>query len=219
MRARLALLLSGLAAASVARAQPPRRASDSGFVLGARVGWGIPFGDIAGDTPVVRNVVERKIPVWLELGYRFNRRFTGALYLELAPATVASDRCDPGASCTASDVRFGLAVRAHLAPSRTVDPWVGIGLGVEILNAKTSESAPIPGQVEWSWAGVELPIEGGVDVAVFERFSLGPYVSFTLARFTSVSRRPEGGTTTSGAIDDRSNHQWLQAGVKGTLRF
>ena len=218
MRASQALVLCALLAAPAARAQP---ADDpTGLVLGARIGWGVPFGDVSRDAIAVGDVVERKIPVWLELGYRFGRHVTGEIYLELAPASVQPSYCAPDVSCEASQVRFGLAIQLRLAPGAVLDPWLGLGFGVEVLNATIWEPAPIPGEVEWRWAGVELPVvEAGIDLAVFDRLSLGPYVTATLARFTSVSQRPVGGPTSSGAIDDRATHGWLQAGLRAVLRL
>lgn len=220
MRARLALLLVALAAPALA--QEPDASGETGLVLGARVGGGRAFGELAQDGVAVRDVIEAKLPIWLELGYRFGPRLHGGLYFEIAPASVRSEFCTEGVSCSATDVRFGVAVRIHLAPRALLDPWIGVGVGIEVLKAQLSDADPLapPGRNELTWTGFELPlVEGGVDVRISRRFSLGPYVSGSFGQFTSLTVEPSGGASTSGEIDGRGNHGWLQVGLKTTLRL
>lgn len=214
MRAWPALLL--VLAAAPAAAQ--REGDDTGLVLGLRAGYGVPFGDLSRDGPAVRDVVPAKIPLRLDLGYRFAARVQGELFLELAPARVADEACGAGGSCEAYDLRFGLAVQLHLAPRAALDPWIALGAGVEVLRAERAAPAGA-GRTERTWFGVELPlVEIGVDLRVSARLTLGPYVSATLAEFTSVEESPsDGGGTT--AVDARARHGWVQAGLKGTLRL
>lgn len=212
MRSRLAVLLAVLA--SPAAAAPPPGA-DSGLVISFRAGYGVPFGDVArGDGPV-SDLVGAKVPLALELGYRFGGHVHGDLYFELAPAAVEAP-CPPDASCSASDVRFGLAVQLHAAPSSRLDPWIAVGFGVEVMNA-AYVPGPGPGRWEYAWSGVEVPVEGGVDLRLTDRFTLGPFLHASFARFTSFTQRPPGGTTVSGSIDDRETHGWLGLGLKATL--
>lgn len=214
----LALLLAALVA-NPARAQTAPDPADSGIVLGARVGRGAPYGEVDRDGIAVGDLVEHKIPVGIELGYRFNRRVTGALYLELAPASVQPAYCSPGTPCSASDFRFGLTLQLRLAPGSLIDPWIGAGFGVEVLDVRVWEPAPADADAERSWAGFELPLEAGIDLRLHDRFALGPYLSVTAGRFTSASRRPAGGAETRGAIDARADHGWVQAGLRVVLRL
>ncbi len=217
MRRAPAVLLAALAAPALGQA-PPQAPLDSGIWLGARGGYAVPSGDTSLGGAAVRDVVDHKIPIWLDLGYRFNRWVWGELFLELAPAEVAS-ACPPGVACSASDVRFGLGAQFHLASRRALDPWVGVGLGVEVLKAKVWDPALL-GITTSTWAGIELPfVEAGVDVAVSQRLSFGPYAALSAAYFTSVSHRPPGGGTTSRSIEGRASHAWAQAGLKATLRL
>jgi hypothetical protein len=209
------LLLPALAVAADVAAPP----AASGLTAGARVGVGVPYGDVDASGRAVRDLVRRKFPIWLELGYRFNPHLRAQLLLELSPATVGESACSADLSCTGSDVRFGLSFQAHLAPRATLDPWLGLGAGVEVMNAKLhDERTGVDDQ--WSWAGFELPLaEGGLDVTVARGFTLGPYVSFTAARFTRVSRSQAGGPTTTSAVEKRATHGWVQGGLKATLLF
>src|SRR6266542_3985030 len=69
MRASLAVLLA--VAAAGARAEPP---SAAGPIFGVRAGLGVPYGDVARGGPRIEDLVARKAPLGLELGYRFGRR-------------------------------------------------------------------------------------------------------------------------------------------------
>jgi hypothetical protein len=217
MRALPPVLLALVAlAASPARARDP--VASAGPIFALRAGLGVPGGDVARGGPAVRDLVERKFPLGLEIGYRFGRRVWGELAFELAPASAASALCAGAASCSASDARIALAVLLRLAPRSVLDPWIGVGVGVEVMNAEGLDAAT-SSEVEWSWAGLELPlVEAGVDVAITDRVAVGPWASLTLARFTSESIEAGGGTR-SGKIQDRASHRWLSGGLKATLKL
>jgi len=211
------LALVAVLAAGTARAGDPAPAS--GPFFGVHAGYGVPRGDVARGGPAVDAVVQHKVPLGIDLGYRFNRWVWGDLFFDLAPGSAASALCAGGASCSASDFRLGAAVLFRLAPRSWLDPWLGVGLGIEVLNAKGYDAATAAPR-EWSWFGYELPfVEAGVDVAMSDRISVGPWASLTIARFTKESIKPSGGTTLTGTIQDRATHRWLSAGLKATLRL
>jgi hypothetical protein len=219
MRARLPLVLALSLAAPPALGDAPAAAT-SGPFFGVRAGLAVPYGDVAQGGPRLEDFVDRKIPLGIELGYRFHRRFWGELFFDLAPASAASELCAGDVDCSASNFRLGLAFLLRLAPRASVAPWLGAGVGVEVLNVegRNAEAGGVP--YEWSWFGLELPfLEAGVDLAVTERFTLGPWISATIARFTSDSARASGGETVSGAVADRAQHGWLSGGIKATLHL
>jgi hypothetical protein len=219
MRARLPVVLALLSAALPARGDTPAAATAGPF-FGVRAGLALPYGDVAQGGPRVEDLVERKIPLGLELGYRFNGRIWGELFFDLAPATAASDLCAPGIECSASDFRIGLAFLLRMAPRAFLDPWLGAGVGVEVLNVEGRNAAAGGVPYEWSWFGFELPfVEAGLDLAVTSRFTLGPWVSATIARFTSDSARASGSDTATGSIADRARHGWYSGGIKATLHL
>jgi opacity protein-like surface antigen len=217
MRARRPVLLALLTlAAGAAQAEPP---APAGPFFGLRAGYAIPDGDVARGGPAVEDFAPRKFPLGIELGYRFNRRLWSEVFFEVSPAKAASALCPAGVSCSASDVRLGVGILLRLAPTSWIDPWLGVGAAVEVLNAE-GRNVAAGARYEWSWFGFELPYaEAGVDFAVADRVSVGPWISATVARFTSASIRAEGAGTDSGKIDDRAGHSWFAAGLKGILKL
>ncbi len=218
MRARRLLLLALLAAPAAARATGGRSAPDEdGILVGVRGGWALPAGEITpGES--LKDLADAKLPLWLEVGYRFNGHVRAELYFELAPMSLAN-ACPSGAACSAFDVRSGVALQLHPAPRSWLDPWIGLGFGVEYLQATTPVDGGGLSAWELSWYGLEVPVEAGLDLAVSDVFTLGPYASVSVSQFTSASARPPGGPTASGAIDRRATHGWGQAGLKMTLKL
>ncbi len=215
MRAR-SLLLVALLSAGPARAATRGGGDDDGILFALRAGWAVPYGDLAKGEPLP-DLVDAKLPLWLEVGYRFNAHFRSALYFELAPMALVD--CPAGAACSAFDVRSGVVLQLHPAPRSWLDPWIGIGFGVEHLQATAPPTHGAPTAWELSWDGLEVPVEAGLDFPLGDYLTLGPYVNGTFAQFTSASARPPGGPTTSGAVHDRATHGWLQAGLTLTLKL
>jgi hypothetical protein len=216
-RCSVLLLAAALLAPAAASAQARYyRQSDSGLVLAGRLGYGFPGGDLASNLQglsAVSDTWSGKVPIWLELGYRFNGLVRAGLYLELAPTQINDSAC-PSGSCGGSDVRVGFDVQFHFMPHQQIDPWLGIGFGAEFLNFH--ESLPGP-DYEERWSGWELPmIEGGLDIPLAPRFSLGPYAALSFAQFNK-ERVTDQGVTTTYDLPDRATHSWFQVGIKGTF--
>ncbi len=242
MRVRTLALAAVLALPAVASAQydpsrpPPRgprgdpRAAgprDQGITLSARLGFAAPSGDISDDRydtgervdPALDDLVRHKIPIWFELGYRFNPAVWGGLYLELAPASMDRSFCLAGADCDAYGVRVGVDMQLHFAPRATMDPWIGFGMGWEFLSVEAYD-ASIGDISQFTWGGLELPLlEAGLDLAVSPRATFGPYVAWSIAHFTRYGVESPGLPDLSGDIDDRAIHTWFQIGLKGTLKL
>jgi len=218
MRAR-ALVVIAVLAAPLARAEQLAPTPDSGPVFGVRAGFGLPYGATAQREPEVKDLVERKVPFEIELGYRVTRRVWAQVHFELAPASPARALCAAGTSCSASDVRFGVMMLLRLLPGARLDPWIGAGVGVEVLNAEGLDAASRV-RTEWSWAGVELPfVEAGADLRIADRIGFGPWISYSFARFTSESAQAAGAATTSGGVHGRTVHHWLSGGLQATLKL
>jgi opacity protein-like surface antigen len=216
-----ALAALALLAPALARAEEATPLLESGPIFALRVGYGVPSGETeaAGAGHPLSALVEAKVPLGFELGYRLSRRFWVELHFDFAPAKPAAALCADGASCSATDARVGAQLQLRLVPGGWIDPWIGAGVGAEVL--KVAGREPTSGaHVEWTWAGVEVPfVEAGADVAVSERIGVGPWASLTLARYTSESVKVESGAAVGAGIHARASHGWLAGGLQATLRL
>jgi hypothetical protein len=221
MRVVVTAALLALAAPLPAAAAPPAAPPERGPVLSVRAGYGVPAGDTMRAGPAVSEVVERKFPLAFLVGYRLSPHFWTQLAFELAPATPAPALCAGGTSCSASDVHLGAQLVLRLLPGARIDPWLGGGVGVEVLSASgRPPGSPTAARTSWSWAGVELPyVEAGADVALSSWIGVGPWASLSFARYTSDSVKVEGSETVSGATHSRTVHRWIAGGLQATLRL
>ena len=151
-------------------------------------GVGVPLSDGFGG----------KVPIWLDAGWRFNPSVCLGAYLEYGPTFVKD--CPAGSSCSASDVRLGVNFLYHFIPGAPFDPWAGIGVGYEWLNA--SQDGVDAGLHGWEFVNVQL----GGDFAVGSGFAIGPCVVFGLGQYGTLSASAGG---QSGSLDIPSGNQAL----------
>jgi outer membrane protein W len=205
----------GGAAAAASTESPP----DAGgkIKIGLRLGYAIPLGDTSKDNKL-SDLAAGMIPIWLDLGYMVTPNIMVGLYAQYGIVMLSSkikDGCDAAnASCSASDIRFGIQGQYHISPGQSLDPWVGLGIGYEMLKYKSALSLGVgaPQEVSITAKGLEFAnIQGGADFKVANSFTVGPFVSFSLGQFSSTSG------DVSGDIKDKGIHEWLTLGVKGTF--
>jgi len=180
--------------------------------LGLRVGYMLPMGD-AYDGPggKMSDGISGGIPLWLDLGYMVTPNIMVGLYASYAFLMLASDvkdACDAASvDCSASQLRFGLQGQYHLSPGESMNPWFGLGVGMEMVDVKR-------GDVKGGYSGLEFAnLQGGADFKVGSSMAVGPFVSFSLGQYSKT-------TGDNGAdIDKKAMHQWLTIGIKGTMGF
>jgi hypothetical protein len=193
---------------------------ETGLTLSARVGYGSPVGKISNEgDPRLDDLIDFKVPIWLEVGYRFNPKVWGGFYVELAPMSVNSNFCLAGRSCDAGSIRFGVDMQLHLQPRGQVDPWIGIGIGGEFVSIDAFD-ATVNDISTFTYDGLELPLlEGGLDLAVTPHFTLGPFVSYSFARYMGAGISTPGFVDESFDIHRRTWHGWFEVGLKGTFKL
>jgi hypothetical protein len=212
MKLGLPLTVGLLLVSSVARAAPPP--DRAGVDLGVRVGYAVPFGDIDADRGSLAGWVSGAVPVLIEAGYRFHQHFTLGPYFQYAFARVkenSNTRGSSGSGCSGWIVRAGAQALYHLHVAPTLAPWVGVGIGYEW----TDYTGTI-GDIGFSASasGVEfLNVQIGGDFAIGPGTKLGPFVSFSLARYDSVSG-VLGGLSGSSDVSNPAVHEWLQFGAR-----
>lgn len=178
------------------------------FSLGARLGFAPALGDAEKDSPM-KDGVKSQIPIQLDAMYKLSPAFALGVYLSYGFAQLNSDitsGCDAaGIDCSASDTRLGVqATYAFTKVSPTFVPWAGAGIGIEWLTLKGSAGG-ISASADTT--GFEfLNLQAGADYKVSEQFSVGPYLLFSIAQYSSVE---------GNDIQNKAVHEWLNFGVRG----
>jgi hypothetical protein len=204
-------LLACCCASNVSAAESALRGDDepasSGPRIALRSGVALPVGAIYDASGPLSQSVSGYVPVRIDAGLRFAR---GRFYLGLAGqlAAVFPNACASGATCSGTDARVAAMFAVHLLPDRFADPWLGIGAGFETFSlSRRADGA----KVDLAANGLELvDLDLGVDFRPAPRVRLGPVVSATLGRFTSV--------TVNGAESqdfDPMLHSWILLGIRG----
>jgi hypothetical protein len=221
-------VLSGFAVLGTAS-----RARAEGFELGARLGYGIPMGEVADDGDL-SDGISGMIPLQLDLGYRVLPELMIGGYVMYGfgfTGDTISDSCDrlddiPGvtASCSTHDLRLGIQAQYHFLPQEKLDPWLGLGVGYEWLTFGTDiAGGGSESDVSFTARGFEfLNLQGGLDFEVADSLALGPFLSFSIAQYGERSSSCSGNAcmdfdSTSEDIDDKALHQWLLLGIRGTF--
>ncbi len=202
----------------------PKVSPESGFSLGARLGFGLPLGDVwadtAGVTAPLGDQFKGELPIWIDAGYRFARNWFVGAYLQLGIGIVNKDKltacAQSGNSCKSSDVRLGVEGTYAFSPGQTFNPWVGLGTGYEWANL----------QIEGPGGSGEIAVKGweffnlqvGGDFLVSSVFGIGPYAAFSLGQY-STGTITVGSASLNGDITNKKVHGWLQLGVRGTFNF
>lgn len=212
-----------LALLAGARPAAAEQAPDRGPELALRLGYTVPFGDAERDT-AVDSSVSGAIPLLLEAGFRFNPNVFVGGYFQYALAQVKGGAvdCDAnGNSCSGSQLRLGVEGIYRFTPDAVFAPWLGLGLGYEWLKAELSTTALGGISGDHTYSGIELVnLQAGGDYRAGRALVIGPFVSLSVARFSSESGsfRIGGGTGSSdGDITDTAVHTWLSLGVRGAF--
>lgn len=233
--AALSLALSSSAALAADDFEDSSTSKGPGFAVGLRAGYGLPLGNAVGaeegeDANKLSDAVSGVIPLQLDVGYFINSHlYLGGAFqygFGFLPED-SSESCDvEGVSCSVTQLRFGLNLAYHFAPDATVNPWVGVGVGYETLTLKVSgEANGVSASASNTAKGFEFAnAQGGIDFALSPTFSVGPFVTFTVAQYASNSVSVEGipGEELeegSQDIENKAIHSWLYGGVRLLARF
>ena len=221
--------LSMLCLARIARAQynePPvvpqtevaAPMSDHGLHLGIRMGYGLPMGK-AADTPTgdMSTAVVGQVPFIFDIGYRFDPNFYAGGFVHYGvgmESQKAKDGCTAnGLSCSLAFIRLGFDVRYTLVPEQSFAPWIGAGMGFEMLQETDSAAGQSVTSDIHGWEFLHLDV--GADARITRLFSLGPFLSFSLAEYDSVSYS----SGNSMDIPKKALHEWLMFGVRGAFNL
>ncbi len=206
----LGLCVPGVAAADDHPAGTPRNdePSTSGLRVGLRAGVALPFGSAFTGSGALSDTITGYVPLRIDVGYRFARHFYVGVDGQLAAIVPAG--CASGFTCSGTNTRIGVMVAYHFAPGGTFDPHVGVGTGYEVLHT----SRAIDGAaVDITARGLELlDLEAGGDVRLGRAWRIGPVLSGSLGRFTSVAVNGTPSTDYATAL-----HAWAMLGIRGAF--
>ncbi len=212
------------AAAMVAPSATGSAFAEVPVTAGARVGFALPFGDVAKDS-AMGDTTSGALPVQLDAAYRILPNLHVGLYLGYAPAMKGGKLADSlkdapsDVSVSVSQLRYGLQGQYHLTPDEPKDAWVGIALGSESLRTAFSDGDDTKNS---SLSGTEYGVQGGMTWTVAPKFRIGPTASLMLTSYSTADSDKSSGSKSSSSSkdlssDDKTTHLWLTIGVGGTF--
>jgi outer membrane protein W len=195
------------------------------FNLAFRVGYAPAMGDAEEESPL-SDLVKSQVPIQVDAMYTVVPDLAVGAYFSYGFGQVDLDgACDiDGVDCSGRSVRLGLqAAYSFSEVSPTFIPWLGAGFGYEWATIK-AEYGGFEGEDKAD--GFEfLNLQAGADFRVNEKFSVGPYMQFSIAQYSSYESSGDvvdpftgeylGRFSDSGSIENKGMHEWLGFGIRG----
>lgn len=202
-------------------------AGDPGFEGGLRSGFGLPLGSAARGRSQ-RAISPWRVPLWLDLNYRFRPSLAVGAYAQLLLGP-SGDSCE--GSCNWESTRLGAQLQWSVRSGATHRTWVGLALGYEwvarrdnfVLAGSSNADAPaapsaIAVRAQERLSGPEAILQGGWDYAPGGALSVGPYLAASLGRYSSDSFvcTPSDACPTGGEATGDTVHGWISIGLRAT---
>jgi hypothetical protein len=170
---------------------------------GLRAGYALPAGDSEKGVPM-KDSVSANIPIQLDAGMGVLGVMSLGVYASYGPATLTSEAkgfCG-GSSCKGTNVRGGAQLNLRLPVLDAI--WGGVFAGFEQQQLKG-------GTLDAKLRGWEAGLQAGYDFSVLPFIKVGPFASWSIARFVSASGDADLGT--------KANHNALTFGLRGLFDF
>lgn len=198
---------------------PP--AAHTGLQLGLRTGVAVPFGEVENGARMSDSFTPQ-VPIIADFGIKVAPDLFLGAYLGVSVGGVGDtvkQGCDAvGVDCTAVGTRFGIQAQYHFNPDGKWNPWIGYGIGLELLRASGSKNND---KLDAGLFGVEFAhFMAGADYRVNEVVGLGPFADFALGQYGSTSleaTRNGVSRKSNGELADPALHEWLTLGLKVTF--
>lgn len=198
--------------------------TDRKFVLGLRLGYGLPMGDAVKSQPgasgAMTDAISHMIPIWLDVGYMVTPNVMLGAYGQYAFVSLKDSVCQGASSCSANDIRFGVQAQYQIMPGQPMNPWIGLGVGYEMLSLSASGDSII-GHVDATekFKGLEFAnLQAGLDFLAAPGIGVGPFVSLSFGEYSSISETLNGQSQSSSSFD-KAFHEWLTLGVRGAFNL
>ncbi|WP_375757582.1 hypothetical protein [Corallococcus exercitus] len=174
------------------------------FAVSGNVGLGLGYVYTNGQSPSgtledlkITDSAKVSFPVIAELGFRVTPRFYIGAWGSWEPVLTKTNdlSCPEGFQCDTFQWRVGPEVRYHLRPGASFDPWIGLGVGLEILKSHVEGDTQLqvaPGVFVPTHVDTHVTDRGptiarvtlGGDVRVARSLSLGPIITASVGQYT-----------------------------------
>jgi hypothetical protein len=211
-----------IAEASDGRSSHTRADFVPGLSVGARVGFGFPFGDRAKVSGIPESMGPSAnyggmVPIWIDAGYRFTKVIYAGGYFQYGFLLPSAHGCPTPLSCSAHDIRAGVAIHVHFMPRSAADFWAGLGVGYEASSITYDNGVQ---RATRSNGGVEFAnVQVGVDIHPRFGIDWGPFASFSVDQYANETQTLPIGSQKTYALSDRTLHYFLVLGMRVQCDF
>ena len=151
-----------------------------------------------------------EVPVELEVSYKLTHAISAGVYAGYGYGMPASKLSDAFSSF--ATWRFGVQGEYEFAKLGPALPFAGLRIGYFTETANGKNGVENKSASGWEY----LTVFGGAEFEVARGFTAGPFASLAIGEYTYEKQGSEGGSIPSG---DRTLHQWLTIGVRGSWGF
>jgi opacity protein-like surface antigen len=210
-------------------------ATRTGFQAGVRVAYTDGVGVVYKGVHL-SDASSGALPLLVDVGWRIVPELYVGVYGQYAPVFLKTYAltCPSGSSCTAQDWRFGVEADYHFLPRSTLDPYVGLGAGYEILHTSLRGVTLVPQGEGFVLATVQesitdrgwefVSLTAGLDWRFCESLGAGLFVLGTLGEYNVQAAS---GTATSGMQQEPLSflpiqiapHALAFVGLRGTFNL
>jgi hypothetical protein len=146
------------------------------WLIGGHLGYAVPFGGTGGDPDSIEGAVKGVVPIGFDIGLWLTERVAAGVTLENGPGVPA----DCVASCGGDRTRAGLWLELHTSKGPGPEPWLGLGLGGELLRLR--------GQSNDSDRLLAFgALRAGLDFHASERVRIGPFLEGSVGSYPADS--------------------------------
>jgi hypothetical protein len=182
-----------------------------------------------------RDFLPAATEVEAHLGWKVTDRLFAGFYLGVGVSNAGDrtrDLCADGdVHCAGTNRRAGVILKLDVLPSRTWNPWIAVGSGVErhdvdqaalvVASESSPESPTVLHQSKLEMRGVEpLRFITGIDFRSARLLGLGVHAAMSFGRYTDVTVADQPSTVRpTGNLAESAGawHRWFTLGVHGVL--
>lgn len=191
-----------------------------GFQAALRTGVQVPWGDASdaqGDELASRYAWQ--LPLLVDAGFKLQKPLFLGAYVGIGFGLPGSSP-EAESACAARDVscsvvsyQLGVQGQYHLRPSERFNPWLGAGLGYELV--RQSLEGPSYSELQVSSGMTLLKLMFGIDYRA--AFGVGPFVEVSAARFQTTRTEVDGQEVHEGPVEPSAWHGFLVVGARVVL--